>query len=259
VWSEGIVLHSPPFDEYLGLPEGIEDLSIEQFVSEFPVEAFAVAVFPWAARFDIQGPYPRVFQPLANSLGGEFRAVIRPDMFRRTVGHKEIREALEDVIGFEVSVYHNGEALSTEFVDDRQYLNRTAVASAVCHEIIGPDMMTMGGPEPDTRPIIEPRTSSLGLLLGNFQPLLTPDAFHPLVIDPPAGSSEQGCNPAINVASIPLGKPNNLLSKSLFGMFAPGYEPLGRPGLGDYPASTPLRYSQLSLQVEDTSSTTLGA
>src|SRR5512136_1820199 len=98
---------------------------------------------------------------------------------------------------------------------------------AVSHKIIGPDMVAMGGPEPHTRPIVEPQTSSFGLLLGNLQPLLTPDAFHPLVIDPPTFSLEQCRNPAITVAPIPLGKFNNLFSELLFRLCPFGYEPLG--------------------------------
>ena len=143
------------------------------------------------------------------------------------MGHKEICEAMEDVIGFEVSLYHNGEALSTEFIDDRQYLDWTAVACAVCHEIIGPDMMAVGGPQPDTRPAVEPQTPTFGLFLGNFQPLLTPDAFHPLMIDSPTFSSEQGCDTAITVAPIPFGKDDNFFSEPILGLCSLGYEPLG--------------------------------
>lgn len=148
-------------------------------------------------------------------------------MLRWTVGHKEIREAMEDVIGFEVSLDHNGQTLSTEFVDNRQYLDWTTVVSAVCHEIIGPDMAAVGGSKPDTRPVVEPQTPSFGLLLGNFQPLLTPDAFHPLMIDSPTFSSEQGCDAAITVAPIPFGKTDNFFSEPLLGLCPLGYEPLG--------------------------------
>ena len=72
MWPEGVVFHSPPFDEHLGLPQGIEDLSIQQFVSQFTVEAFAVAVFPGATGFNIEGSYPCICKPLAHGLGGEF-------------------------------------------------------------------------------------------------------------------------------------------------------------------------------------------
>ena len=87
-------------------------------------------------------------------------------------------------------------------------------------------MVAMGGSQPDTRPIVEPKTSSFGLLLGNFQPLLTPDAFHPLMVDLPTLSSEQCRNPAIAVAPIPFGKLDNCFSESLFGLCPFGYESL---------------------------------
>jgi hypothetical protein len=247
VWSEGIVFLSPSFDEHLGLPEVIEDLSIQQFVSEFAVEAFAVAVFPWAARLDVQGSHPCIFKPLAHSLGSKFRAVVRSDVFRWPVGNKEIGEAMKHVIGSEASLHDDVEALPTEFVNDRQDLDKSAVVSAVFDKIIGPDMMAMGGPEPHTRPIIEPQTSAFGLLLRNLQPLLAPDAFHPLVIDLPTGSSEQGCNPAITVAPILLGKSDNFFPEPLFGVCQFGYGPLSRSRLTHYPTRTPLRYSQLVL------------
>lgn len=72
------------------------------------------------------------------------------------MGHEEIGQTMEYVIGVEPSLHQDGEALPTEFVDDRQQPDRTTIVRAVCHEVIGPDMGTMGGPEPDTRPIIEP-------------------------------------------------------------------------------------------------------
>lgn len=72
VGPEGVVFHSPPLDEYLGLSEGVEDLSIQQFVSEFTVETFTVAVFPGATRFDIEGSYSCSFKPLTYRLRGEF-------------------------------------------------------------------------------------------------------------------------------------------------------------------------------------------
>ena len=142
------------------------------------------------------------------------------------MGHEELREAMEHVIGAQLPLNHNGEALSTEFVDNRQYLDWTTVVSAVCHELIGPDMVAMGGPEPDTRPIAEPESSAFGLLLRNLQPLLTPDAFHSLVINPPTLSSEQCRNPAIAVPPILFGKSDNFFSEPLFGLCPCGNGPL---------------------------------
>ncbi len=142
------------------------------------------------------------------------------------MGHEELREAMEHIIGAQLSFNHNGEALSTEFVDNREHLDWTTVMSAVCHEIVGPDVVAMGGPEPDTGPIVEPQTSAFGLLLRNLQPLLAPDAIHPLVIDPPTLSSEQCRNPAIAVAPLPFGKLDNCFSELLFFLCPFEYGPL---------------------------------
>jgi hypothetical protein len=156
------------------------------------------------------------------------------------MGHKEICEAMEHVIGVEPSLHQDGEPLPTEFIDDRQHLEGTTIVGAVCYEVIGPDVVAMGGPEPDTRPIVEPQTSAFGLLLRNLQPLLAPDTFHSLMIDPPTLPSEQSRDTAIAVPPIPFGKPDNFLSKSLLGSWPLGNEPLGRPGLTQYPARSPL-------------------
>ena len=61
------------------------------------------------------------------------------------------------------------------------------------------------------------------------------------------GSSEQGCNPAITVAPILLGKSDNFFPEPLFGVCQFGYGPLSRSRLTHYPTRTPLRYSQLVL------------
>jgi len=133
---------------------------------------------------------------------------------------------MEHIIGTKLSLHHVVQALPTEFVDNRQDLDGAAVIGAVCDEIIRPDMVAMGGPEPHARPIVEPERSAFRLLLRNFQPLLTPNAFHPLVIDPPTLSSEQCRNPVIRVAPILFGKSHNFFSEPLFGLCQSGYGPL---------------------------------
>src|SRR5262249_44964166 len=49
-----VVVHSPLFDHDLRLLQGVENLSIQTLVPQLPVEAFTVAVLPWASRLDVQ-------------------------------------------------------------------------------------------------------------------------------------------------------------------------------------------------------------
>ena len=46
VWSLGVVVFPPLFDQDLGLSQAVEDLSVKEFVPEAGVEAFAVPVLP---------------------------------------------------------------------------------------------------------------------------------------------------------------------------------------------------------------------
>jgi hypothetical protein len=39
-------MDAPFFDDDLGFPEAVEDLTVQQFVPEFTVEGLAVAVLP---------------------------------------------------------------------------------------------------------------------------------------------------------------------------------------------------------------------
>ena len=50
--SDGIVQPPPLLDEYRCLGQCVEDLSVQELVSQFAVEALVVAVLPRAARLD---------------------------------------------------------------------------------------------------------------------------------------------------------------------------------------------------------------
>ena len=76
------------------------------------------------------------------------------------------------------------------------------VGCTICDEVVAPDMIWMGSTEPNTRSIIEPEPPSLGLLLGDFQTLCSPDAFHSLVVHPPAIPMEKGRYSAVAIASV---------------------------------------------------------
>ena len=46
VWSDGVVVPPPLFDDDLCLFEGVEDFPIQQFIPEAGIEGLAVAVLP---------------------------------------------------------------------------------------------------------------------------------------------------------------------------------------------------------------------
>lgn len=60
--------------------ERVEDFAVEQFVTEFRVEALAIAVFPWTARHDVGGFGTDCCDPLPECFGDELRAIVRTNM-----------------------------------------------------------------------------------------------------------------------------------------------------------------------------------
>jgi len=59
-----------------------ENLPIEKFIPQFPVERLDVAVLPGAARFDENGLNTYSCQPFAYRLGSELGSIIGANMLR---------------------------------------------------------------------------------------------------------------------------------------------------------------------------------
>ena len=75
--SDSIVMPAPTLDHNLSLAERVENLPVEQLVSEAGVEALDVAVLPRAPRCDVGRLRADSSDPLLHSLGDELRAVAR--------------------------------------------------------------------------------------------------------------------------------------------------------------------------------------
>jgi hypothetical protein len=53
-------------------------------------------------------------------------------------------------------------------------------------KVVGPDVIAVLRPQADARSVRQPERASFGLFIGDLQPLASPDALDPLVIDYPA-------------------------------------------------------------------------
>jgi hypothetical protein len=70
---------APAFDDDPGLGECVEDLAIEEFVTQSRIEAFDEAVLPWASGLDIGGPCADRGDPFLHGPGDELRAIARQE------------------------------------------------------------------------------------------------------------------------------------------------------------------------------------
>ncbi len=99
---DGVVVPPPPLDEHLRLEECVEDLPLQQFVTERAIEALDVAVLPGRTRLDVQRLYSDTPKPLPNSLCRELAAVVAADVFRDASTHEEVAESLQYVLAREL-------------------------------------------------------------------------------------------------------------------------------------------------------------
>ena len=64
-------------------------------------------------------------------------------------------------------------------------------------EIIGPDVISVLRASSYAGAVIQPEATAFGLFLRHLQPLLSPNSFHPLMMNSPALRLKQGGDPTI--------------------------------------------------------------
>ena len=140
--------------QYLGLEWYGEDLSVEQFVSKFPVEAFDIAILPRAPWFDKQGRHLESSQPLTDGSGHELRAVIRPDVSRYAVSEHQPGQRPELVPGCLFASYLDCQTRAGVFIHTRMP-ERQCLPSVPLRRLkplVCSAASAEPGPEPDTLP-----------------------------------------------------------------------------------------------------------
>ena len=147
--SDGVVLPPPLFDEHFRLLQRVEDLPLQDFFAQRPVEAFVVAILP-----RLPGSIYSVFTSTRSSHSRTTLAVNSgPLSDRRLAGgpwlDKELTERLQHIVRPEPSGHYDRQTLPAVFIQHRQHLQRPTVVRPIRHEVIRPDVMAVQGSKPD--------------------------------------------------------------------------------------------------------------
>ena len=76
-------------------------------------------------------------------------------------------------------------------------------------------MIAVLRPQPDARSVGQPEPASFELFMGDLQPLASPDALNPLVVDYPARLAQQFGDLAIAIAAVLPSKLDNIGGETL--------------------------------------------
>src|SRR5205814_8991985 len=187
VWADGIVVTPPALDHDLSLLQRIEDLPVQEFVAQARVEALDVTVLPWAAGGDVGRLGTNGGNPLPYGLGDELGAVVRPDVRRHSARDEQVGQHVDHVDGLQLARHPDCQALVRELVEDVEHAILPSVVRAILHEVVGPHVIAILGPQADARSVRQPQTAAFRLLLGDLQPFTPPNPLDPLVVHKPAG------------------------------------------------------------------------
>ena len=155
----------------------------------------------------------------------------------------------------ELATNPDRQTFSGELVDDVEHAELPAIVGPTLDEVIGPDMIGMLGPKPDARSVIQPEPASLRLFLGNLQPLPPPDPLDTLGIHRPTLGPQHRRDPAIAIAAIPGGEPDDVGGQRLLICSAFRRLALGRTMLAQNPAGKALRDGELHHDMVDAAAT----
>ena len=205
----------PSFDENLGFLEGVEYLTIQELVAQSGIETLDVAVLPGRSRLDEGGAGPDCSDPPPDGFGDELRAVVGTDPSRDAAQDEQVGQHVDDVNGGKLPAHPDRQALAGELVQDVEHAEGPAVMGLMMDEVIGPDVVRPLGTQPDAGAVVQPQTVPLRLFLGHLQPLAPPQALDPLVVDLPAGDTQQGRDAPIAVAAILAGQLGHVRNQAI--------------------------------------------
>lgn len=210
MWPLRVVEHPPLLDQYLRLPKRVKQLPIQQLIPELAVERFTVAVLPWAARRYVDRLCAQAAQPVPESLGDHFRAIVRAYVLGDTVGLHQVGKDIDRIPAPDAPRHVNSQALPGILIDDHHQLDRASVMGSIKHEVPRPHMVAALWSEPDAGAVIQPQPAPFGLLLRDPEPLAPPDTHDPAMADRPALRLQQGMHPAVAIPPVLAGKAQDI-------------------------------------------------
>src|SRR5215470_6133226 len=210
-----IVMAPPAFDDDLSFSEGVEDLAIEQLIAKAGVEALDVAVLPRTASLDVSGLGADSCDPLLHGLGEELRSVVGADVSGDATQDEKVGQNVDHIDRLELAGDTDRQAFVGELVEHVEHPILASVVGAVLDKVVGPDVIAVLRPQPDARSVRQPQPASFGLFIGDLQPLASPDALDPLVVDYPARLAQQPSDLAVAVAAVLPGKLDNIGGETL--------------------------------------------
>ena len=132
----------------VGVVQTVEDLRVQEFIAQPPVEALRVPVLLRAARRDVQHLHARDPRQPRDRPRDELAAVAAPNVVRHAACAERPDEQVHDVLAGHAALDLQQHALTRELINHAQPLQRTIAIVAVVDEVHAPHVVLAPGPAP---------------------------------------------------------------------------------------------------------------
>ena len=122
------------------------------------------------SSFDVGGGCTHGCDPFLHGFGDELRSIVGADVPGNTAKDEQVGQRVDDVDGLEPSGYADGQTLAGELIDDVEHADPAPIMGAVLNKVVGPDVIAVLGPQPDTGAVVQPEPTALRLRPGTFSP-----------------------------------------------------------------------------------------
>ena len=180
-------------------------------------------------------------------------------MARYAAQDEQIGQDVDYINGLEPAGHPDRQTFVGKLVDHIEHSILPSIVGAILDEVVGPDVIAVLGPQPDARSVCQPKAATLGLFMGDLQPLPSPDPLDPLVVDDPARLLQQPGDLAIAVAAVLPGQCDGVGGQPFLVISAPRYLALRRAVLPERRAGATLGDVQIPSDMLDAGATARGA
>jgi len=147
---------TPAFNDEPRLGQRVEDLAVEQLISQLAVEALAIAVLPGNTGLDERRLCAHRGNPLPHGPSDEFRAIFQADMPGRPAQNEQIGQYIDRIRRLQLPGDPDSEALPGKFVDQVEHAHFSPIMGPALHEVMGPNMVPSLRPETNAGSTVQP-------------------------------------------------------------------------------------------------------
>ena len=145
MWSLGIIVQSPIFNDHLSIQKGREAFPPQAFVTQFVVKTFNKAVFPRLSRRNKGRSNVLVRQPGLERFRCELAPVVGAEKSRRTAFPHHLINEGDDVFCQNGGGGQDAGTLAGELIQDAQGFEGSPIRQTVKENIVTPDVIGMLG------------------------------------------------------------------------------------------------------------------